>query len=334
MTVFTKPQQRLKASPRARQDLRHRRASAALGVPLEPRHLRAARRRRRRQDARGRELDRAGAAKPAQAERTQRAGTLLAQRASAAGIRRPSSTAAATCTTATSGPRRGAREGGLASDPLLSFSSCAKDKQKIVQSSRRDSTSRSASSRSTASPRSSRAAGASRSPRSSSSATRSTSSASATARPTRCRSRSRRPSTRQEESLPGAQARHDDHPRDSGASAPASPPEARGPRYRRDRRRRRARGARARRHPRRARQVPRHAEPDQPRQGDRRRPARAAHAPTRSRTLRGLSINKVLGLTEQPTEGAAEGGEAAEGEQAQSEPASESETPAAAEPSA
>jgi small subunit ribosomal protein S5 len=50
--------------------------------------------------------------------------------------------------------------------------------------------------------------------------------------------------------------------------------------------------------------------------------------------LRGLSINKVLGLTEQPADGAAEGGDGAEGGEAQSAPASESETEAAAEASA
>jgi small subunit ribosomal protein S5 len=50
--------------------------------------------------------------------------------------------------------------------------------------------------------------------------------------------------------------------------------------------------------------------------------------------LRGLSINKVLGLTEQAADGAAEGGDGAEGGEAQSAPASESETEAAAEASA
>ena len=49
------------------------------------------------------------------------------------------------------------------------------------------------------------------------------------------------------------------------------------PGYGRDRRRRRARGARARRHPRHPLQEPRHAEPDQPRQGDGRRSAWSAH---------------------------------------------------------
>ena len=80
---------------------------------------------------------------------------------------------------------------------------------------------------------------------------------------------------RQEEPVPGAAARRDDHPPDRPASsAPATSFLKPGlARYRRHRRRRRARGARARRHPRHPLQVARLAEPDQPRQGDDRRPA-------------------------------------------------------------
>ena len=55
-------------------------------------------------------------------------------------------------------------------------------------------------------------------------------------------------------------------------------PQARVPRYRRDRRRRRARGARARRDPRHPLEVARVPEPDQPGQGDDRRPAGPAQA--------------------------------------------------------
>ena len=71
--------------------------------------------------------------------------------------------------------------------------------------------------------------------------------------------------------------------------------QARLARYRRDRRRRRARGARARRHPRHPLQVPGHAEPDQPRQGDDRRAAVPA-PPEEVAELRGLTVDRVLGL--------------------------------------
>ena len=101
----------------------------------------------------------------------------------------------------------------------------------------------------------------------------------------------------QEEPLPRAQARRDDHPPDD-RHLRLGPrlPQARLARYRRDRRRRRARGARARRDPRHPQQEPRLAEPDQPRQGDGRRARRACARRARSRELRGLSINEVLGL--------------------------------------
>ena len=83
----------------------------------------------------------------------------------------------------------------------------------------------------------------------------------------------------QEGPLPRAQARQHDHPSDDRhLRRRARAAEAGLARYRRDRRRWRARGARARGHPRHPLQEPRHAEPDQPRQGDRRRPARPAHA--------------------------------------------------------
>ena len=75
-----------------------------------------------------------------------------------------------------------------------------------------------------------------------------------------------------------------------GAGAPA--PGQRG--NRRHRRRRRARGARARRHPRRAREEPRHDEPDQHAQGDGRRPASACAGPRTSRETRGKTISEVL----------------------------------------
>ena len=90
-------------SPRARQGLRHRRAAAPGRVPLEPRHLRAARRRRERQDARGRRAGCTSSASRAQ----DRAGRARSASCSRRPRRRPasrpsSSTAAATCTTAAS----------------------------------------------------------------------------------------------------------------------------------------------------------------------------------------------------------------------------------------
>ena len=55
MSVITKPQRAAQAPPpRPREGRRHRRAPAHLGVPLQPRHLRPARRRRRRPHAGGR----------------------------------------------------------------------------------------------------------------------------------------------------------------------------------------------------------------------------------------------------------------------------------------
>ena len=90
--------------PRARQGARHRRAAAAVGVPLEPRHPGAADRRRGRPHAGRRQLDR-GRPQGAEAawSRPSAAGELLAERAKAAGVEdRACSTAAATATTAAS----------------------------------------------------------------------------------------------------------------------------------------------------------------------------------------------------------------------------------------
>ena len=90
---------------------------------------------------------------------------------------------------------------------------------------------------------------------------------------------------REEEPLPRAQARLDDHaPDDRHLRLRPRAAQAGLARYRRHRRRRRARGARARRHPRHPQQVAGLAEPDQPRQGDGRRPAGPAHARRRSRS--------------------------------------------------
>ena len=75
------------------------------------------------------------------------------------------------------------------------------------------------------------------------------------------------------------QPRLDDHPSDDGdLRLRPRVPQARLARYRRDRRRRRARGARAGRDPRHPLEVAGLAEPDQPGQGDDRRPAGSAQA--------------------------------------------------------
>ena len=91
------------APPRPREGLRHRRASADLGVPLQPRHLRAADRRHRRAHDRRRQLDR-GRAAPARRRRARQARRRAARRARQGGRRSapPCSTAAATSTTARS----------------------------------------------------------------------------------------------------------------------------------------------------------------------------------------------------------------------------------------
>ena len=100
----------------------------------------------------------------------------------------------------------------------------------------------------------------------------------------------------EEEPLPRAQARLDDHAPDARhLRLRPRAAEAGLARYRRDRRRRRARGARARRDPRHPLQEPRHAEPDQPREGDDGRP-RVLRRPEEVAELRGLSIDAVLGL--------------------------------------
>ena len=105
---------------------------------------------------------------------------------------------------------------------------------------------------------------------------------------------------RQEEPLPRAQARLDDHAPDARhlRRRPRAA-QARLARYRRHRRRRRARGARARRHPRHPLQEPRLAEPDQPRQGDGGRAAVAAHARRRSPSCAACRSTQVLGLDPQ-----------------------------------
>ena len=114
----------------------------------------------------------------------------------------------------------GAREGGLTSKTAT-----LEDlwQPPIDPSQPLASTFRNASSRSTASPRSSRAAGASRSPRWSSSATRTASSASATARPTRSRWRSRRASSARRRTSSGFRATARRSPtRRPASSAPAA----------------------------------------------------------------------------------------------------------------
>ena len=94
--------------PRAREDLRHGRASAHLRVPLQPR---ASPRSWSTTSPAARWPPSPGSspscARSAKPTRTARAGALLAERAKAAGVRRPSSTAAATSTTAMSSLRRG-----------------------------------------------------------------------------------------------------------------------------------------------------------------------------------------------------------------------------------
>ena len=97
------------------------------------------------------------------------------------------------------------------------------------------------------------------------------------------------------------------------------------PRYRRDRRWRRARGARARRGPRRAVEVDRHPEPDQPRQGDDGRASPACAGPEDVAKLRGLSVKQVLGLDLQ--EAAAKARRPPSGARAAAEPAEPSPRP-------
>ena len=190
------------ASQGAREDLGHRHASADLGVPLQPRALRPARRRRRRAHARGGQLVRARAALAGEIRALQaRAAQLLAERAKAAGISEAvfdrggyryhgHVRAFAEADPRGGHHRLGAKAHAAATLSLLPMS-ISIDRSVNPPAW----TSRSAWSRSTASPRSSRAAGASRSPRWWSSATNATSWASATARPTRCRWRSRRASS-------------------------------------------------------------------------------------------------------------------------------------------
>ena len=73
MTVVTAPQRRLKRRRRVRAKVqRHRRAAADLRLPLQPRHLRPAHRRRRRRHAGRRQLD-GGRPAHAQAEASRRA---------------------------------------------------------------------------------------------------------------------------------------------------------------------------------------------------------------------------------------------------------------------
>ncbi len=74
--------------PRPREDHRHRRAAAHLGVPLQPRHLRAARRRRGRPHAGRRHLDRGRPALPRAHGAGREGRRALAERAKAAGVER------------------------------------------------------------------------------------------------------------------------------------------------------------------------------------------------------------------------------------------------------
>ena len=83
---------------RPRQDPRHGRAPAHLGVPLQPRHLRPADRRRRRTHAGLGQLDRARAARPG----ADGAGRSAPARCWPSGPRRPASTAPCSTAAATS----------------------------------------------------------------------------------------------------------------------------------------------------------------------------------------------------------------------------------------
>ena len=86
-TVTVTPAAPQAPPPRPRQGARHGRAAAHLRVPLQPRHLRPAHRRRRRPHAGRRQLD---GGRPARRSsrwsRPTRAGALLAERAKAAGV--------------------------------------------------------------------------------------------------------------------------------------------------------------------------------------------------------------------------------------------------------
>ena len=87
MSVLTKERPPPQAPPpRAREDLGHRRRGRASPCSAPTGALRPADRRRRRAHAGGRQLVRARAALAGKAERTKRAGELLAERAKAAGV--------------------------------------------------------------------------------------------------------------------------------------------------------------------------------------------------------------------------------------------------------
>ena len=102
-------------------------------------------------------------------------------------------------------------------------------------------------------------------------------------------------------------------------------------RYRRDRRRRRARGARAGRHPRRALEVARQPEPDQPRQGHDGGPPDAAQ-PQAGRGAARADRAQVLGLDEKTVDSAGRQSTSADGGRRRGRPAAEEaraeETPA------
>ena len=95
------PGARAPPSPRARQGQRHRRPAAPGRVPLEPRRLRAARRRPDRQDARGRRLGRIcrSRSRATRARRPRRSASCLPPRRRRPASRPSCSIAAATCTT-------------------------------------------------------------------------------------------------------------------------------------------------------------------------------------------------------------------------------------------
>jgi large subunit ribosomal protein L6 len=86
--------------PRPREGPRHRDASAHLGLPLQPRHPGPARRRRGRPHARGRVLDRAELRGLKPMEQAAGPASCWPSARSPPGWRRPSSTVAATSTTA------------------------------------------------------------------------------------------------------------------------------------------------------------------------------------------------------------------------------------------
>ena len=104
MTVQTKPAARLQAPPpRPRQGPRHRRASADLGVPFQPRHLRTADRRRRRPHAGRRQLDRGRPARrSSRCEQATRPASCWPSAPRRPASTRPCSIAAATSTTGAS----------------------------------------------------------------------------------------------------------------------------------------------------------------------------------------------------------------------------------------